>query len=293
MILAGYDYPGNFLAVHALGAMPVLIDLDPADWQLDVTQLDAAVSPTTRGVLASHLHGGLVPMRRLRAWAEARGLWLLEDAAQCPGAIVDGRPAGSWGDAGVLSFGGSKLLSAGRGGALLARTSAVHQRARLMLLRAGNVLCPLSELQAVVLGPQLAQLDARTERRWQAVRRLESALTALPGLRRFATRSEDVPGFYKVGWRYDAEAFGLPRARLVAALRAEGIALDEGFRGLHVGRSASRFRAVGPLTEATGAADGAVILHHPVLLEGDVALDEIVAALHKVHAHADELRRLP
>ena len=124
----------------------------------------------------------------------------------------------------MLSFGGSKLLCAGRGGALLARSAAVHQRARLALLRAGNVLCPLSELQAVVLLPQLLALDARNEHRWRAVRRLE---TALPGLRRFANRPGDVPAFYKVGWRYDATAFGLPRARLVAALRAEGIALDE------------------------------------------------------------------
>lgn len=290
VILAAYDYPGNFLAVHAVGAMPVLVDLDPADWQLDVSKLDEAVSPRTRGVLASHLHGGLVAMGRLRTWADARGLWLIEDAAQCPGAVVDGRPAGARGDAGVLSFGGSKLLSAGRGGALLTASAAVHQRARLALLRAGNVVCPLSELQAVVLLPQLEALDERNARRLGAVARLEAAL---PGLRRFANRPGDVPAFYKVGWRYDAAAVGLSRARFVAAMRAEGIALDEGFRGLHAGRSASRFRSGGPLAEATRATEDALVLHHPVLLEGDAALDEVVAALAKVRAHADEFGRLP
>jgi dTDP-4-amino-4,6-dideoxygalactose transaminase len=290
VILAAYDYPGNFLAVHALSATPVLVDLDPSSWQLSAERLDEATSPLTRVVLASHLHGGLVAMPRLRDWARARGVQVLEDAAQCPGATFDAFPAGTWGDVGVLSFGGSKLLSAGRGGAILTASAEVRQRARLALHRAGNVLCPLSELQAAVLLPQLEALPERTARRWAAVRTLEARLATLPGLRRFATGAGEVPGFYKVGWQYDAAAFGLPRAKLVAAMRAEGIALDEGFRALHVGRAGSRYRAGGPLDEATRAHSGTVILHHPVLLEGDAALDEVAAAFEKIHRHTDELR---
>jgi dTDP-4-amino-4,6-dideoxygalactose transaminase len=294
VVMAAYDYPGNFLAVHALGATPVLVDLDPAAWQLSLDRLDEAISPSTRVVLASHLHGGLVAMNRLRAWVRGREIRILEDAAQCPGSSFAGSPAGSRGDVAVLSFGGSKSLSAGRGGALLIREDdAIHQRARLALMRAGNVLCPLSELQAAVLLPQLEALPRRTEQRWDAVRKLTIALAPLPGLRRFATREGDIPGFYKVGWQYDADAFGLPRARLVEAMRAEGIALDAGFRALHAGRAGSRFRAGGALDEATRAHEGVVILHHPVLLEGDAALDEVVAAFEKVHRHAEELRGGP
>lgn len=290
VLLAAYDYPGNFLTVHALGATPVLVDLAPDDWQLSVSHLDAAASPLTRVVLASHLHGGLVPMARLTTWARARGVAILEDAAQCPGAEVDGFLAGAWGNASVLSFGGSKSLSAGRGGALLTASPEVRQRARLVLQRSNNIVCPLSELQAAVVLPQLDALDARTRQRWRAVQRIEGALATLPGLRRFATRPGDMPGFYKVGWQYDAAAFGMPRARFVAALRAEGVAFDEGFRALHAGRAGSRYRAGGPLDEASRAHGGVVILHHPVLLEGDDALAEVVAAVRKVHAHAAELR---
>lgn len=287
ILMAAYDYPPNFLTVHALGAMPVLVDLAPSDWQMDVTRLEEVRTERTRVVLASHLHGGLVQMRALRSWADTHGLKILEDAAQCPGAVVDGRPAGTWGDAGVLSFGGSKPLSAGRGGALLTPQAQVHQRARLQLLRGGNVVCPLSEMQAIVLLPQLAALAARNEQRRQAIARLGSLLP----LRRFQNRESDQPAFYKVGWQYDAATFGLSRARFVAALRAEGIAFDEGFRGLHVGRSGSRFRATGSLDEATRAAGGAVILHHPVLLEGTTALEEIAHAVSKIQAHAEELER--
>ncbi len=119
VVLAAYDYPGNFLAVHAVGARPVLADVAPDDWNLDVHSLAEAFGPAVRAAIVSHLHGGLVPMRELTELTQARNVAVIEDAAQAPGAMIQGRRAGMWGDVGVLSFGGSKLLSAGRGGALL------------------------------------------------------------------------------------------------------------------------------------------------------------------------------
>jgi dTDP-4-amino-4,6-dideoxygalactose transaminase len=292
VILSAYDYGGNFLVVHAVGARPVLIDVDPDNWNLDSRRLEAAVAGGAgrcRAVVASHLHGGLVPMPELLEAARRHGLFVVEDAAQAPGATVAGRRAGTWGDAGVLSFGGSKLLSAGRGGALLTPLADAHQRARTLLHR-GNVVCPLSELQAAALLPQLDALPCRHARRAAAVALLAERLAGLPGLRLFRNRVEGEAAYYKVGLRYDAAAFGLPRARLVAAARAEGVALDEGFRALHVGRSPARFRRGGLLEEAERAHAGALVLHHPVLLEGDAAIEQVAAALHKLHVHAERLR---
>jgi dTDP-4-amino-4,6-dideoxygalactose transaminase len=289
VVLAAYDYGGNFLAVHAVGALPVLADVDPDNWNLAPAALEAAFGPATRAVIASHLHGGLVPMRELTALAAARGVRVVEDAAQAPGATAQGRPAGTWGDAGVLSFGGSKLLSAGRGGALLTGHADVHQRARLALNR-GNQVCPLSELQAAVLLPQLDRLAERNARRARAAAFLGRRLGAVPGLRPYRNReAAGEPGYYKLGLQFDAARFGLSRARLVAAARAEGVALDEGFRALHAGRSPSRFRRAGPLTEADRAHAGAVVLHHPVLLGSDAELGQVAAAVEKVHAHAARL----
>jgi dTDP-4-amino-4,6-dideoxygalactose transaminase len=293
VILAAYDYPGNFLSVHAVGATPVLVDVDPDNWNLAPERLEAAAGPSTRAVIVSHLHGGIVPMPRVLAFAESRGLRVVEDAAQCPGALVHGRRAGTWGDAGVLSFGGSKLLSAGRGGALLTRHADVHQRARLFLQR-GNVTAPLSELQAAVLLPQLDKLDARNAARAAAVGLLAAGLADVPGLRPFVNRgqgagAETQPGYYKVGLQLDADAFGLSRDRFVAAVRAEGVAVNEGFRALHVGRSPRRFRRAGGLDEAERAHWGAVVLHHPVLLGGAADVEEVVAALRKVRANAPRL----
>jgi dTDP-4-amino-4,6-dideoxygalactose transaminase len=283
VILAAYDYGGNFLGVHAVGAIPVLVDVDPDNWNLAVERLAEAVGPATRALIVSHLHGGIVPMREVMELAAEHRLAVIEDAAQAPGSTVQGRKAGAWGDVGVLSFGGSKLLSAGRGGAILTRRADVHQRARLWQLR-GNYLCPLSELQAAVLLPQMAKLDDRNTKRLRNVQTLRERLHDVPGLRPFVNRDGvGQPGYYKLGFQFDATTFGLPRADFVAALRAEGVAFDEGFRALHTGRSPRRFRAAVALKEAERAGEGTVVLHHPVLLRDTAEVEEVAAAVRKIY----------
>jgi perosamine synthetase len=290
VVLAGYDYGGNFLAVHAVGAYPVLIDVAPHNWNLALDHLGGGLGKNVKAIIASHLHGGFVPMRALMACAADCGLGVIEDAAQCPGAKIEGKSAGTWGDVGILSFGGSKLLSAGRGGALLTARAVLQQRARTQLAR-GNIVCPLSELQAAVLLPQLRKLDARNRLRLQNARALCRALADVPGLVPFRNLEETTsePGYYKVGFQFDAQAFGLSRARFVEALRAEGIAFDQGFAGLFVGRSPKRFRRGSPLTEAQRAHDGAVVLHHPVLLAPEEEVAQVARAVARVHAHREKL----
>jgi len=288
VVMAAYDYGGNFLCVHAVGAVPVLVDVAPENWNLSPALASLAFGPATKAVIVSHLHGGLVPMAALMDEARRRGVAVIEDAAQAPGATVEGRRAGTWGDVGVLSFGGSKLLTAGRGGAILTPHADVHQRARLALHR-GNVVCPLSELQAAALLPQLDRLDERNARRRAAVVRLTELLRDVPGLTLFRNVVAGEACYYKVGFQFNGTAFGLSRARFVAALRAEGIAFDEGFRSLHVGRSPSRFRRAGDLGEADQAHVRTVVLHHPVLLGEDEELDQVARAVQKVRAHASQL----
>lgn len=290
VVLAAYDYESNFLTVHALGAKPVLIDVHPASWQLDPAQLEAAISPRTKAVICSHLHGGLVPMYEVREIARRHNLGVVEDAAQAPGATVQGRLAGTWGDVGTLSFGGSKLLTAGRGGALLFSDPQLHQRARLWLTRGLQQWAPLSELQAAVLRPQLQKLSQMTNQRARRVAELVQSLTA-PGLVPFTNSLGDsVAAYYKLGFRYDPTAFGLPRELFVRAMRAEGIAFDIGFSALHVGRSPSRFRAVGELANATAAGERCVILHHPVLALSPADAQQVADAVAKLYRCRDVLK---
>jgi dTDP-4-amino-4,6-dideoxygalactose transaminase len=290
VVLAAYDYEGNFLCVHAVGAVPVLVDVAAVNWNLAPAHLQAALGPKTHALIVSHLHGGMVPMREVMEFAAEHGLRVIEDAAQAPGATIQGRRAGTWGDVGILSFGGSKLLTAGRGGALLTNQADIQQRIKLALHH-GNHICPLSELQAAVLLPQLAKLDERNSLRARNVELLDELLAEVPGLRPFANPFvEAESGYYKRGFQLDAAEFGLPRDRLIAAVRAEGMAFDEGFRAVHVGRSPSRLRKVGSLAEAERAHHGTVILHHPILLGTEADIKQAAAAVRKIHDNARLLR---
>jgi dTDP-4-amino-4,6-dideoxygalactose transaminase len=187
---------------------------------------------------------------------------------------------------GVLSFGGSKLLTSGRGGALLTRDDSVRQRARVLFHR-GNHVCPMSEIQAAVLIPQLGKLDTRNAHRAENVRRLTESSKAVPGLRLFVNRAVDSqPVYYKLGMQFDAARFGLSRELFLGAIRAEGVAMDEGFNALHVGRSPRRQRRLPDLTEAERAHASAVVLHHPVLLAAASDIEEIALAVRRVYANA-------
>ena len=295
VLLAGYDFKANFQNVLCLRAIPVLVDVDPETWQLNPERLAAAVTSKTRAIIASHLHGGVVPIREVRQFAEAHGLALIEDACQNPGAMIDGRRAGTWGDVGVLSFGGSKLLTAGRGGAVLTPRSDIAERIKRYVLR-GNEAYPLSEMQAAILLPQVEQLDEQNARRRVAVERLCRQRNGIAGLTPLQIPTEDVsPAYYKMGFRYRSEEFsGLSRDLFARSLRAEGVAFDAGFRGLHLIHSKRRFRAVDDLLEASRADAGMLTLHHPVLLESDAAIDEIAFAIHKVRRSASEIvSRIP
>lgn len=283
VVLAAYDFKANFTNVLTLGAMPVLVDVRSDDWQLDLDQVEAALSPQTKAVIASHLHGGVVDMPRLRQLADRHGIALIEDACQSPGAVVAGRPAGSWGDIAVYSFGGSKLLTSSRGGAVFTSRDDLAQRIRLYTQR-GNEAYPLSEMQAAVLVPQVSQLAERNRLRAGNVAVLTSLLSAIAGLDVIQSSIVDsFPAYYKVGLRYDPVAFGgLSRDRFAEALRAEGIAADPAFRALHLAHARSRFRAVGELPVATAVDAAALTLHHPVLLGDDVDIRQIAEALLKI-----------
>ncbi len=282
VILAGYEFGGNFAAVEACGAFPVIVDVDKDNWNLDLRLVSAAATAQTKAVIVSHLHGGVVPMRELRSWADEHQVALVEDACQMPGGIVEGRTAGTWGDVGVLSFGGSKLLTAGRGGAVLTNNEEIFQRMKLYANR-GNDAFPLSELQAAVLRPQLTKLDKFNAQRHAQAERLIQQLKTLPGLQPLVNKvRKTVPGYYKLGLKYDPDSLGgLSREEFLDVLKAEGVDVGPGFNGF-ARRSDRRCRKIGPLLQSRAAGRRMLVLHHPVLLEEPEVVDRVSAAFQKV-----------
>lgn len=155
VILSGYDYPGNFWVIEQLECTPVLIDVSPESVEVNIDALQRARSSKTKACIVSHLHGRLQRVDQIRR-ADDCSITLIEDACQALGAFIDGRPTTSFGHMATLSFGGSKVISAGRGGAVT-RNERLFQRAKIAS-GAGSAYS-LSELSAAIVAEQLSILS--------------------------------------------------------------------------------------------------------------------------------------
>jgi dTDP-4-amino-4,6-dideoxygalactose transaminase len=188
--------PNTFVAtaeaIAQAGARPVLVDVRPDTLLIDAAALDAVVTPRTRAIVPVHLYGRLADVDALERWCGARGVALVEDAAQAHGAALGGRRAGAFGDAAGFSFYPAKNLgAAGEAGAVVTRRADVA--ARVARLRdhgqseryhheVAGYNSRLDALQAAVLAVKLRRLAA-----WNARRRVLAAiyrerLGKVPGL---------------------------------------------------------------------------------------------------------------
>jgi aminotransferase EvaB len=158
------------IAIDAVGATPVFVDIDPDTYLMDVEQVASVLTDRTRCLLPVHLYGQCVDMAPLEALAAKHGLPILEDCAQAHGARQHGRLAGSRGKAAAFSFYPTKVLGAyGDGGATVTDDSEVDANLRRlryygMEQRYYVVSTPgfnsrLDEVQAEILDRKLTRLD--------------------------------------------------------------------------------------------------------------------------------------
>lgn len=106
-------------AVLRSGNKPFLVDVDPLTGNTSPETLSAFPHDKPGVVIPCHIYRLVAPIKSLRQWARARGVFVLEDATLALGGHADGQPAGAWGDASVFSFGQGKIVDVQLGGALL------------------------------------------------------------------------------------------------------------------------------------------------------------------------------
>ena len=192
VITCSFSFFATAEAISAVGATPVFVDVDPATYLINLEQIEAAITPATRALLPVHLFGRPVDMERLCALASAHGLKVVEDCAQASGASWQGRPVGSWGDAGCFSFFPTKNLGgAGDGGAVTCRDPelaqrvrelAVHGMPRRYLHTALGYNSRLDAMQAAVLNVKLPYLGRWVEARRAIAGRYHQQLAGLAGI---------------------------------------------------------------------------------------------------------------
>ena len=192
VIVPSHTFIATWLAVSEVGARPVPVEPAAGSCNIDPAQVEAAITPHTRALIAVHLYGRPAPMRELREIARRHGLKLLEDAAQAHGARLGGLPCGSLADAAAFSFYPGKNLGAlGDGGAITTHDGALADQLRRLANYGSRIKyhhevvgvnSRLDELQAAFLRERLRVLDADNAHRRYVAQRYLDGLAGLPGL---------------------------------------------------------------------------------------------------------------
>ncbi|MGW6545010.1 DegT/DnrJ/EryC1/StrS family aminotransferase [Streptomyces massasporeus] len=218
------------VAIDAVGATPVFVDVREEDFLMDTDKVAAAITDRTRCLLPVHLYGQCADMTVLKSLATTHGLALLEDCAQSHGARRHGLQAGTFGDAAAFSFYPTKVLGAyGDGGAVITSDDDVARRLRRLryygmeeryyVVETPGHNSRLDELQAEILRRKLGRLDSYIEGRRAVARRYAEGLgdTGLV-LPRTAPGNDHVYYVYVV--RHPE------RDTIIEALTARGISLN-------------------------------------------------------------------
>jgi CDP-4-dehydro-6-deoxyglucose reductase, E1 len=116
-VAAGFPTTVNPIVLNRL--VPVFVDVELGTYNLDVAQLDGALSPRTRAIIAAHTLGNPFEVRAVAEFAKEHDLWLIEDNCDALGSTYDGQLTGSFGDFGTLSFYPAHHITMGEGGAVL------------------------------------------------------------------------------------------------------------------------------------------------------------------------------
>ena len=234
VITATFTYVATAEVIALLGLTPVLVDVDPDTFALNLDQVRLALTPRTKAIVPVHLYGQGVAMEDLLALAATAGVHVVEDSAQALGArytLSDGRSMalGSLGTIGCTSFFPSKNLGCmGDGGALFTRDAALAEKIRMIAnhgqkvkYRHDVVGCNsrLDTLQAAILRVKLRQLDEYAAARQRAAARYDAGLAGLEGIQTPVRRPESTHVYHQ----YTLRIAGGLRDALAEHLKADGI----------------------------------------------------------------------
>jgi dTDP-4-amino-4,6-dideoxygalactose transaminase len=317
VIVPAYTFQATAVAVLSVGAIPVLVDVDPATYCIAPAAVEKAITRRTRAVIPVHSGHQMADMDAILDVAERHHLLVIEDAAHAHGHEWRGRGAGTLGHFGSFSLQSNKLLTSGEGGVLICRTAELARRAASIAdngrpyLGGGRTQggAPfafgtnwrMTELQAALARAGLERLPAQTAQRAAAAEELDGLLATLPFVRVLQRDSRHTRrAVYAYVFAIDAGAFEFDHRTVCHLLNAEGIPCWSGYHPLHRDplfrpeRSAlpvprafperASYEGLSlPNAEAAGETD-AIWLREQVFRSGSSGVHSVVQALEKIYA---------
>ena len=290
VILADTNWIATAAPIVHLGAKPVFVDILPDSWCIDPARAEAAITPRTKAIVATHIYGNLCDMDSLSAIGERHGIAIVEDAAEAIGSVYHGRRAGSIGRFGAFSFHGTKTLTTGEGGMFVTNDPDLYERV-LTLSNHGRARgqtkqfwpdmvgfkYKMSNIQAAIGCGQLERIDVLVERKREVFYNYRQALNNVAGLSMNPEPGGVLNGFWMPTVVF-SEEMGITRDQLIHIFNPEGIDARVFFWPLS---SLPMFEEVGENHVARGIASRAINLpsYHDIR---DEEQDRVASLLLKV-----------
>ena len=298
VITSDFSFPATANVIELVGARTVLVDVDLATLNLDVTQVEAAVTPRTRAILPVHEFGLMAEMEPIQGLARRHGLAVIEDAACALGAaqrIAGGLAmAGSAGTVGCFSFHPRKCVTTGEGGCLTTADATLAARVRALRnhglesgpggldLTAPGLNYRLGEIQGALGVAQMERLDWVLAERRRLAALYDEGLAACEMLQR-PQEPKDSRHAYQSYVVLLPE--GLARDAVIARLRAEGIEAVRGAYAIHrLAYYRARYAPAAERFPAASAADARALALPLYAGMPDTSVGRVVETLRRVLA---------
>ena len=226
------------------GAIPVLVDSDATTWNMDVSQIEAKITPRTKAIMVVHIYGLPVDMDPVMDIARRHGLKVLEDAAEMHGQTYKGRPCGSFGDISTFSFYPNKHLTTGEGGMIVTNDAALDEACRSL-----RNLCfqphkrfvherlgwnlRMTNLQAALGLAQLERLDEFEGRKRHMGELYQELLAGMPGVQLPLARTDYAENIYWVFGLVLDESLGIDAEEAMRRLAKHQIGTRPFFCPMH------------------------------------------------------------
>jgi perosamine synthetase len=283
VITAAYSFIATVNCILMIGATPVLVDIDPVTFNMDVDQVARVITSKTKAIIPVHLYGQPADSDELRILADKHGLKIVEDACQAVGAEYKGKKTGNLGDLGCFSLYATKNIMSGEGGIVTTNDEA-HVVALKQFRQHGmsaqyeyvdlGYNYRLSDLHGAIAVEQLKKIERFTAARRENAQRLDEGLKDIPGLIRPTVASGRTHVYNQYTIRLTKD-FPVDRQAFMNTLREAGIAAGVYYpKGMHAYPHIQKFGyKMGDFPETERAAQEVVSLPvHPKVTGADIAM---------------------
>ncbi len=223
-------------AIILNGCIPVFADIDPIRLSLDPSSIRANITDRTKAIMVVHLFGCPAEMDEICKIAREHNLFVIEDAAQSPGAVFQGKNVGIIGDIGGFSFNFHKHLHCGEGGLITTNNSKLAKKCQLIRNHGENLADDLeeellnsafgsnyrlSELQAAIASPQIKNIENIVSVRNSNADFIKKRLVGMPGIEFQSIENDSVHSYYMMPIFFKEAVLEVPRNVFLRAVNAE------------------------------------------------------------------------